>query len=142
MIQSDIATSVKSRLLSNNKKKKILFVDDEPDMTTILKMALERVGLDVDAFNDPTLALYNFKPKLYNLVLLDIKMPQMDGFELYKHIKKIDPGVLVWFLTASEKYREELREEEYCALDRGLFFQKPISIKDLTKEIYNRIGST
>jgi DNA-binding response OmpR family regulator len=60
-------------------KKKILFVDDEPDMTTILKIALERVGLDVDAFNDPALALYNFKPKLYNLVLLDIKMPQMDG---------------------------------------------------------------
>ena len=46
-------------------------------MTTILKMALERVGLYVDAFNDPALALYNFKPKLYNLVLLDIKMPQM-----------------------------------------------------------------
>ena len=137
---------MKSRLLSNNKNKKILFVDDEPDMTTILKMALERVGLDVDAFNDPGLALYNFKPKLYNLVLLDIKMPQMDGFELYKHIKKIDPDVLVCFLTASEKYREgyreELREEEYYALDRGLFFQKPISIKDLTKEIYNRIGST
>jgi two-component system, OmpR family, response regulator ChvI len=85
--------------------------------------------LDVDAFNDPTLALYNFKPKLYNLVLLAIKMPQMDGFELYKHIKKIDPDVLVYFLTASEKYREEFREEKYCALDRGLFFKNQYPLK-------------
>src|ERR687890_2238621 len=121
MIQSDIATSVKSRLLSNNKKKKILFVDDEPDMTTIRKMALERVGLDVDAFNDPTLALYNFKPKLYNLVPLDIKMPQMDGFELYKHIKKIDPDVLVCFLTAMRNTARNLERKNIVLSIEGYF---------------------
>ncbi|MGI8834331.1 MAG: response regulator [Nitrososphaeraceae archaeon] len=116
-------------------------MDDEPDMTTIIRMALERAGFDVDTFNDPVLALRNFRPKIYDLVLLDIIMPGIDGFELYKQIKKLDPDVLMCFLTASEKYRQELRNEEYCALDKDLFFQKPISIKDLIREVDKRIKS-
>ena len=68
-------------------------------------------------------------------MLPDIIMPGMDGFELYKQIKKLDRDVLVCFLTASEKYRQELRDEEYCALNKDLFFQKPISIKDLIRDI-------
>jgi DNA-binding response OmpR family regulator len=127
--------------LSSNNKKRILFVDDEPDMTTIFRMALERSGFDADTLNDPVLALRNFRPKLYDLVVLDIIMPGMDGFELYKQIKKLDRDVLVCFLTASEKYRQELRDEEYCALNKDLFFQKPISIKDLVREIEKRINA-
>ena len=67
--------------LSSNhkKKKKILFVDNEPDITTMLKMALERAGFSIDVFNDPLLALENFKPKLYDLAILDVMMPKMDG---------------------------------------------------------------
>ena len=129
-----------SRLSSNNKKKRILFVDDEPDMTMIFRMALERAGFDVDTFNDPVLAIRNFRPKLYDLVLLDIIMPGIDGFDLYKQIKKLEPDVLVFFLTASEKYSQELRNEEYSALNKDLFFQKPISIKDLIREINKRIN--
>jgi DNA-binding response OmpR family regulator len=68
-------------------KKKILAVDDELDMTTILKMALERVGFTVDAFNDPVLALERFKPNRYDLVVLDIMMPKLDGFELYNQLE-------------------------------------------------------
>jgi two-component system catabolic regulation response regulator CreB/two-component system response regulator ChvI len=77
----------------HKKKKKILFVDDEPDMTTMLRMALERVGFSIDIFNDPVLALESFKPERYDLVILDVKMHKMNGFELYGRLKKIDPGI-------------------------------------------------
>jgi DNA-binding response OmpR family regulator len=78
-------------------------------MTTMLKMALERAGFTIDIFNDPVLALQSFKPNVYDLVILDIMMPKMNGFELYNQLKKTDPGVKVCFLTASsETYREEL----------------------------------
>jgi DNA-binding LytR/AlgR family response regulator len=71
-----------------------------------------------------------------------IIITKMDGISLYDELKKVDPLVKVCFLTASEKYREDLSEGEYLTLSRDLFIQKPLSIKDLTKEIHKRIGST
>jgi CheY-like chemotaxis protein len=132
------------RLSSNNdkkrEKKKILFVDNEPDMTTILKMALGRAGFTVDIFNNPLLALKNFKPNLYDLALLDIMMPEMDGIELYKQLKKIDPSIKVCFLTAtSEMYHEELGKERHCHLDKDLFLHMPLPIKGIIEEIKKRI---
>jgi DNA-binding response OmpR family regulator len=134
------------RLSSNNdkkrEKKKILFVDNEPDMTTMLKMALGHAGFTVDIFNNPLLALKNFKPNLYDLALLDIMMPEMDGIELYKQLKKIDPSIKVCFLTAtSEMYHEELGKERHCHLDKDLFLHMPLSIKGIIEEIKKRIGS-
>jgi two-component system, OmpR family, response regulator ChvI len=130
---------VTSRLsLSNNKKKKVLFVDDERDMTSLLKKALEPSGFSVDVFNDSERALKNFKPCFYDLVILDIVMPKMEGFDLYKELKKLDRNVKVCFLTASEKYRENLRGIEHQTLSRDLFIQKPLSIKNLIKEIQKR----
>jgi DNA-binding response OmpR family regulator len=67
---------VTSRLLSNNNNKKILFVDDEPDMTSLLKITLECAGFNVVTFSDPSIALEHFQPDLYDLVLLDIIMPR------------------------------------------------------------------
>jgi DNA-binding response OmpR family regulator len=72
--------------------------------------------------------------------MLDIVMPKMDGFDLCKELKKVDPDVKVCFLTASEKYREDLRKGEYQTLSEDLFIQKPLSIKKLIKEIHMRIG--
>ena len=69
-------------------QKKILAVDDEADLTMLCSLALEYHGFKVDTFNDPQEALSNFKPDYYDLVILDIKMPKMDGFELYDEIKK------------------------------------------------------
>ena len=94
-----------SRLSSNNKKKRILFVDDEPDLTSLFKKALESAGFSVNVFNNSAYTLKDFKPHFYDLVMLDIVMPKMDGFDLYKELKKVDPDVKVCFLTAREKYR-------------------------------------
>jgi DNA-binding response OmpR family regulator len=122
--------------MANNR---ILVVDDEPDLTQVSTLALEYHGFKVNSFNDPQEALSKFKPGLYDLVILDIKMPKMDGFELYHEIKKIDNNANVCFLTASELYYEEFREKEYCALDRNLFIKKPIENDELVKEINKMI---
>jgi DNA-binding response OmpR family regulator len=117
------------------KGKRIMVVDDESDLTLFFSMTLEYHGFIVDAFNDPKKALSNFKPDYYDLIVLDIKMPEMDGFELYKEIQKIDSKVNVCFLTASELYYEEFREKEYNAIDKDLFIRKPIGNEELIREI-------
>jgi DNA-binding response OmpR family regulator len=122
--------------MANNR---ILVVDDEPDLTQVSTLALEYHGFKVNSFNDAQEALAKFKPGLYDLVILDIKMPKMDGFELYHEIKKLDNNANICFLTASELYYEEFRKEEYCALDRNLFIKKPIENDELVKEINKMI---
>jgi DNA-binding response OmpR family regulator len=122
--------------MDNNR---ILVVDDEPDLTRVSTLALEYHGFKVDTFNDPQEALSKFKPGSYDLIILDIKMPKMDGFELYHEIKKKDNNAKVCFLTASELYYEEFRNKEYRALDRNLFIRKPIDNEDLVKEINKMI---
>jgi DNA-binding response OmpR family regulator len=119
-------------------QKRILAVDDEPDITRLCSLALEYYGFKVDTFIDSEEALSNFKPDYYDLVILDIKMPKMDGFELYEELKKKDNDVKVCFLTASELYYEEFRKKEYHTLDKNLFIRKPIDNEDLMKEV-NRI---
>jgi DNA-binding response OmpR family regulator len=117
------------------RQKRILAVDDEPDLTKLCSLALEYHGFKVDTFNDSQEALSNFRPNYYDLVILDIKMPEMDGFELYDNLKKRDSNVKVCFLTASELYYEEFRKKEYTALDKNLFIRKPIDNEDLLKEV-------
>ena len=117
------------------KGKRIMVVDDESDLTLFYSMSLEYQGFKVEAFNDPRKALLNFKPDYYDLVVLDIKMPDMDGFELYNEILKIDSKANVCFLTASELYYKEFRDKEYNALDKDLFIRKPIANEELIKVI-------
>jgi DNA-binding response OmpR family regulator len=120
----------------NDKKKKILIVDDEPDVSTVLKKVFNQSGFIANSYDDPILALENFNAGSYDLILLDIKMPEMDGFHLYREIKKIDNKVKVCFLTASEMYYERFRKEEgFYALDKDLFVRKPIANEDLIKKI-------
>jgi DNA-binding response OmpR family regulator len=133
---------VTSGLSSNNNKKRILFVGDEPDLTSLFKKALESAGFSVNVFNNSADALKDFKSHFYDLVMLDIIMPKVDGFDLYQELRKVDPDVKICFLTASEKYHENLKEGEYQTLSKDLFIQKLLSIKKLIKEIHNRIGST
>ena len=116
-------------------KKRILVVDDEPDLTLGCRMILEDAGFNVDTFNDPLLALSNFKPNYYDLALLDVKMPKMDGFSLYNEIRKVDGKIKMCFLTASESYYEVYRKDEFVKLDKDLFIQKPIENEELVNRI-------
>ena len=122
-------------------QKKIMAVDDEADLTMLCSLALEYHGFKVDTFNDPQEALSNYKPDYYDLVILDIKMPKMDGFQLYDEIKKKDQKAKVCFLTASELYYEEFRKTEYNAIDKNLFIRKPIENEELLKEVNRIINS-
>jgi DNA-binding response OmpR family regulator len=118
----------------------ILIVDDEPDITSSLKMGLEYNGFEVHTFNDPIEALSNFKAGSYDLVLLDIKMPKMNGFELCQEIKKEDEKVKICFLSAFEPSYEEFRKQ-FPELNVRCFASKPISIYDLTNRIKEEIES-
>jgi DNA-binding response OmpR family regulator len=80
-------------VISNNKVKKILLVDDEPDITFTIKSIMEDNGFKVDSFTDSISALDNYQINFYDLVILDIKMPKMDGFQLYTKIREKDPKV-------------------------------------------------
>src|SRR4051812_36870942 len=92
------------------REKKILVVDDEPDNISVFSIGLEDEGFIVDTFTDPQLALSAFKAETYDLLILDIKMPNMNGFELYEKVKKIDNKLKVCFLTAfGEGYHEEFK---------------------------------
>lgn len=124
---------------SARKGNKILLVDDEPDITMTFKAILQEVGFIVDTYEDPLIALSKFKPHFYDLVVLDIKMAKMNGFELYVEMQKRDSQVKVCFVTAGEMYYNEVRKDEeeelYCKLDTRRFIQKPISNTDLVKRI-------
>jgi DNA-binding response OmpR family regulator len=120
--------------------KRVLIVDDEPDLTLSLKMTLEENGLKVNSFTDPLSALENYKEEagMYDLLILDMKMPQMNGFELYRQIRKIDDKVKVCFLTAGEMDYEQFGKELFPALENNCYIQKPIENETLIKRL-NRI---
>jgi DNA-binding response OmpR family regulator len=121
---------------NDRKNKRILLVDDEPDVTYTLEIVLEDKGFMVDSYTDPTLALSNFKPGLYDLLLLDIAMPKMNGFDLYQKMKEIDSNVKMCFLTASELFYEEYRRlDAYPRLDMAYFIQKPCRSEDLIRQV-------
>ena len=124
--------------------KRVLIVDDEPDVNLAIKMVLEDNGFKVDSFTDPFLALESFRKQagMYDLLMLDIKMPDMNGFELYKQIKKIDDKVKVCFLTAGEMDYEQFRKELFPALDKNCYIQKPIETETLIKRLNRIIASS
>ena len=118
--------------------KKILLVDDEPDVTYTIKKILEDNGFKVDSFNYPILALNYYKVNFYDLVILDIRMPTMDGFELYLQIREKDPKVKVCFLTVIATFNEEFRKIRLAlgkTISEDYFIQKPIETENLIKKL-------
>jgi len=117
---------------------KLLIVDNEPDINLSLKISLEENSFDVDTFENPVTALDNFRKGIYDLLILDIVMPKMHGFELYREIRKIDREVKICFLTAGE-----IRYAAHTDIfGENIFIRKPIQNQDLVKRINNIISSS
>ena len=116
--------------------KRILIVDDDPDITLTFKIALENEDdkLEVHTFNDPLSVLSQFKPSFYDLLLVDINMPNMNGFELCTEILKVDVNIKICFITAGEVNHEAVREL-YPTISIGCFIKKPVTIDYLLKRI-------
>jgi CheY-like chemotaxis protein len=122
-----------------NEKKRILIVDDDPDVTKTFGLVLEDSGLyEVDTYNDPLAALQNFRPNFYDLALLDIRMPYMNGFELSDKIEKIDNKVKVCFISAYDVEDKQLRKQ-FPSLQVKCFLPKPIAINVLIKKLETQL---
>ncbi len=127
---------------SGQQQKRILIIDDDPDITIVLRMSLEDNGFKADSYTNPVLAFENFRDGLYDLVLLDIKMPELDGFHFYQKIRKMDSRAKICFLTATEYFHEEIRKEHgFDEFSQETFLRKPIEIKDLVREIKKMLES-
>jgi two-component system catabolic regulation response regulator CreB/two-component system response regulator ChvI len=140
-------TELKKRERSSNVKS-ILILDDDPDITLTFKKALEAennnvsgnndVFFDVFAFNDPILAMSEFKPDYYDLMLIDINMPGMNGFDFCVKALEIDVNPKVCFMSSGLINRGELREQ-YSSLNIGCFIKKPITIENLIRRVKEEI---
>ena len=123
-----------------------MIVDDDVDVTTTFKVVLEDSNnstdvnkrIEVYTSNDPVLALRDFKPNFYDLLLVDINMPHMNGFELSQKILVIDINVRICFMSAIEINREGLREI-YPSLGIGCFIRKPVTADYLLKRIRSEL---
>jgi CheY-like chemotaxis protein len=128
-----------SRLTDNNKstRKRILVIDDKDDINLAIKVVLESDGFVVTTFNDPLEALRNYKTNLYDLVLLDIRMPTMDGLSVYQRIRKLDDKVEICFLTVgSLNVDEEFAKQVFPILEKeDRFIRKPVSNEELIKRV-------
>jgi two-component system OmpR family response regulator len=124
-------------------KKRFLLVDDESDVTTALTFALEDYGFEVDSYDNPLAALSNFKSNYYDLAILDIKMPEMDGFELLRKIRTENENLRICFLTALTDLRDHMSDinDLSPSFVKDWVIRKPISNKDLLSDI-NRIMSS
>jgi two-component system OmpR family response regulator len=126
------------------RKNRILIVDDEDDINLLFKMVLEDNGFKVDTFNDPLVALENFRAGSYDLLLLDMLMPNMNGFELYQKIRMIDDKAKICFLTASGINHEEFRKRAASTASiendiENCFFIKPIENEELIKRVKSQL---
>jgi CheY-like chemotaxis protein len=126
--------------------KRILIVDDDSDITTTFKAAIEDSNnrndvnkrIEVYTSNDPVVAVSEFKPNFYDLLLVDINMPHMNGFELCQKIFGIDINVRICFMSSGEINRKALREI-YPSLSVGCFMRKPMTIDYLIKRIMSEL---
>src|SRR5215469_6428003 len=133
-------------------RRRILIVDDELDIAFTFKMVLEENGFNkqVDTYNEPLLALQNFKPGVYGLLIFDIAMPVMDGVRLYQLIKQIDNKAKVLFATACLNYdilrryfpiKDENKVIDEILRDSGdRFMRKPVHIEELVQRVKSELS--
>ena len=124
--------------------KRILIVDKDPDTTFTFKRAFEeairidgsgnKISFYVNTYNDPLVALSEFKPNFYDLMLIDIEMPKMNGFDFYVKTTEIDVNPRVCFMSSGLINQEALREQ-YPSLSIGCFIEKPVSMENLIRRV-------
>jgi DNA-binding response OmpR family regulator len=123
-------------------KKRILIVDEEKDVGGTFEIILKNHGFEVDYFTDSAAASEQFKPGLYDLTILDINLPKINGFELYDQLKAKDPNVKTLFITALssvEPYNASNRRVSPLKGQRH-FMQKPVSKRELLEQVYSMIN--
>ena len=122
------------------KGKNILIVDDDEDITNLFQIFLEYDGYKVDAFTDPIDALYSFRKNVYDLVLLDLKMPKMNGMLLYQKLKNIDPALLFCFITAANKEFIEHIKRYNLDIENSVIY-KPIWLNELRSKVHSLLSN-
>ena len=110
-----------------------MIIDDDHDITKLFRLFLEHDGYKVDAFLDPIDALYYFRRNVYDLVLLDLKMPKMNGMLLYQKLKNIDSDLLFCFITANKEYIDHLKKNNPDI--EKIVIYKPIHLSELRDKI-------
>ena len=123
-------TTIEEKRLS----KVVLVVDDDPDMTSVFSLGLQDEGFEVYTYNDPLGVLSQFKPNFYDLLLVDINMPKMNGIDLSRKLLELDSNVKICFITAGEANIEALREL-YPTRGIGCFIRKPVTIDELVRRV-------
>ena len=133
---SEKSTTPKSNPISSSTNdKRILIVDDDRDIAKFFKLALDHAGFITDVYNDPLSVLMNFEKGMYDLLLLDINMPLMTGFELYGKISQIDDGVKVCFVTAFEEYYSEFKTAFPHLNELEYYIKKPVGMDNLIQTV-------
>jgi CheY-like chemotaxis protein len=121
---------------NQKRKKRVLLVDDESDHCMVYQIVLEDADYQCISYTDSVRALQEFRPGCYDLVILDIKMPKLDGFALCKKIRELDKNIQIIFVTASEVYYENFRKQYYPEIGNDVninCLQKPITNEELIK---------
>jgi DNA-binding response OmpR family regulator len=134
-ISLHVRISYSGGIKAKSKEHRILLVDDDPDVLEVLRRELKVKGLQVDAYTSPQEALQSFKPDVYDLAILDIRMPAMTGFQLYREMKKVDSAIAVCFLSAFEIQPDEFKSVFPSIDSVKAIIKKPISINSLLKQI-------
>lgn len=132
-------------LYNQKRKKRILLVDDEPDHSMVYQIVLEYAGYQCISYTDSVKALHEFRPSYYDLVILDIKMPKLDGFALCEKIRELDKTIQIIFITASEGYYENFIKQYYPALSNDIninCLRKPIGNEELIQIVNMTIATT
>ena len=117
---------------------RVLVVDDEIDTARTLRLILEASGFKVEIFTDPKAALGSFKTEYYILAVNDVRMPEMNGFELYSEIKSIDNKIKVVFLTGLHDLHDydDFKTDVSPKLHQRHFIQKPVNDDEFLDQVY------
>lgn len=119
---------------------RILVVDDEEDIADILKIELDAAGFGADVAYRPSEALERFRAGAYRMAIIDMRMPEMDGFSLYEKMKEIDPGIKVCFLTAFSG-RQEAARQRFPELPDLCLVEKPTTQDEVLCVVKAEIGA-